>query len=228
MRAQRAADGAGGSRVLLVLHQLGHIGVRLRRPRGSARRPFRRVIARRGGGLLQSVAVHVDRLQARFASCSHRPGRGEASPAISWGRAWHLIQASVEQSGRCGARARRGRVTLAAPTGQPASRPHPSASGRRLRAGPRADAQPRPQCRAVGGRGPPREAALRDPLVAEPGNPWPSYMSSFTAVALRFPEDEDGSGERVVLEGLLAKWAGRPSRDENRRAGPQRGSSSGA
>src|SRR5262245_26146592 len=59
-------------------------------------------------------------------------------------------------------------------------------------------------CRAVVGRGPPGEAALRDPLVAEPES-LAVVHEQLHGRRLAIAEDEDDSGERVVLEGLLAE-----------------------
>src|SRR3954447_7976568 len=59
-------------------------------------------------------------------------------------------------------------------------------------------------CRAVGGGGPPGEAALRDPLVAEPES-LAVVHEQLHGRRLAIAEDEDGTRERVVLEGFLAE-----------------------
>src|SRR3954452_13298627 len=59
-------------------------------------------------------------------------------------------------------------------------------------------------CDAVPSRGPPGEAAAGKPLVAEP-KPLAIIHEQLQRRRLAIAEDEDGTGERVVLEGLLAE-----------------------
>jgi hypothetical protein len=59
-------------------------------------------------------------------------------------------------------------------------------------------------CLAVGGGGPPREPALGKPLVGKP-KPLAVIHKQLHGRRLAIAEDEDGSGERVVLEGFLAE-----------------------
>ena len=57
---------------------------------------------------------------------------------------------------------------------------------------------------SVRGRGPPGEAALGEPLVAEP-EPLAVVHEDFQRRRLAIAEDEDRSDERVVLQGFLAE-----------------------
>ena len=59
-------------------------------------------------------------------------------------------------------------------------------------------------CPTVVGRRPPREAALGKPLVAEPKS-LAVVHEQLQRCRLAIAEDEDGAGERIVLEGLLAE-----------------------
>ena len=59
-------------------------------------------------------------------------------------------------------------------------------------------------CRAVVGRGPPGEAALGKPLVAEPET-LAIIQEQLQGGRLAIAEDEDGACERVVPEGLMAE-----------------------
>ena len=56
----------------------------------------------------------------------------------------------------------------------------------------------------VRGRGPPGEAALRQPLVAEPIS-LTVIHKQLQGRRFAIAEDEDGTGERVVLEGFLTE-----------------------
>src|SRR4051812_41808014 len=54
------------------------------------------------------------------------------------------------------------------------------------------------------GRGPPREAALREPLVAEP-EPLAIVHEHLQRGRLAIAKDEDRANKRVVLEGFLTE-----------------------
>ena len=197
-----------------------------RRPRGSARRPSRRATARRAEDLLQLRAVHVDDLrrgrilrhrQTGTTSTGHLPGRRGIPSGLQWSKA--------PRSCKGPARAVPAGVRPAVPPA--ASRPpRRSASGRRPRARPPVDARPAAELRRRPPR-PPGEAALGEPLVAEP-EPLAVVHEQLQRRRLAIAEDEYGAGERVVLEGLLAEPS-RPSiLGENRPARRPPGSSSGA
>ena len=59
-------------------------------------------------------------------------------------------------------------------------------------------------CPTVGGRRPPREAALGKSLVAEPES-LAVVHEQLQGRRLAVAEDEDGAGEGIVLEGLLSE-----------------------
>src|SRR5262249_50180846 len=59
-------------------------------------------------------------------------------------------------------------------------------------------------CRTVVGRGPPPEAALRNPLVAKPKS-LAVVHQQLHGRRLAIAEDEDGSGAGAVPEGLLGE-----------------------
>ena len=59
-------------------------------------------------------------------------------------------------------------------------------------------------CRAVGGRGPPGESSIGKPLVAKPKS-LAVIRKQLHGRRPAIAEDEDGSGERIVLKGLLTE-----------------------
>src|SRR5262249_20788669 len=149
--------------------------------------------------LLQSGAVHFDEL--RRVSHPTATGKGDRldrpSPpgrrAVASGLQWSN-PAAIPQGPTA---ARSGRRAPRPPVGDH-TRPRRVAGREQDRQLMRGQTL----CLAVGGRGPPREAALGKTLVAEPKS-LAVVHEQLQGGRLAVAEDEDGAGERVVPEGLL-------------------------
>ena len=114
---RRTAAAAGGSRCSCLPPDRPRRRT-TRRPRGPARRPSRRAIARRGAGLPPVASLSTSTSSGAFRILQPPADRGAASPAVSPGRRGIAIRAPVEQGRRDPARARRRPGQAGGPTGR--------------------------------------------------------------------------------------------------------------
>ena len=174
--------------------------------------------------VLQLRAVHFDNL--RRGSHPATTGR-KSSPAASVGPALISSGHQWTKDRRSGARA-----VCSGPV-KSADPPDASRAPRRSRrvAGREQHRQlmgGQPLGAAVGGRGPPAETALREPLVAEPKT-LAVVDQHLQRRRVAIAKDEHDAGERILLQALPGRAApGRRSLCENRPARRPPGSSSAA
>src|SRR5262249_39214838 len=188
-------------RRLLILHQVGQVDVRL-----EDRAHQREVLLLERGldaaeDFLQARAVHFDELRrGSHAAASGREGR--LHRPFPWGRGgiatrpqWSKAAAIPQEPTKAGSSPRTDRP----PVGE-CTRSRRVARGEQDRELMGGQALRTPLC----GRGPPRKAALREPLVAEP-EALAIVQEQLQRRPLAIAEDEDRADEGVVLEGFLAE-----------------------
>ena len=189
------------NRRVLVVDQVGHVGVRLEDPANQGTVLLIERLLDAAEDFLQLLALHFDELRrvSHPAATSkwntlHRPRPWSRPGFASTHQCSKGAAISQEQIG-AGSSPRAHWPPVGSRAGS-----HWVACRKQHRQLVRGQ----PLCVSIRSRGPPGETALRKPLLAEP-KPLAVVHKDFQRCRLAIAEDEDRSDERVVLQSFLAE-----------------------